>query len=102
MHFLKTAFRDIIQFLSIFKGGTVTPKSYFFLFARKNRMLLPVPALRGGPADPDLGALSELHLPKLCAHVLPQGLSIHQARRKELQGGEEGGGVLPHHQVPAR
>ncbi len=35
MHFLKTAFRDIFSLLSIFKGGTVTPKSYFF-FLREN------------------------------------------------------------------
>ena len=66
------------------------------------RMLLPVPEVRGGRADPDKRALPELHLPQPDAHVLPQSLPLHQTGGQKLRGGKETRPVLSHNNLSPR
>lgn len=87
-------------------------------------MLLPIRTLRRGPANRDVGAMPQLHLPQpgqtnlvvfvknlhlpksgiafADADVLPQRVPLHQTGGPELRRGEEGGPMLSNHQVSPR
>ena len=60
-------------------------------------MLLHVPTLQRRRPDHHERALPQLHLPRLDAHVLPQGLPVRQAHRPGLPDRETARSVLPHH-----
>ena len=66
------------------------------------RMLLPVPEVRRGRADPDKRALPKLHLPQPDAHVLPQSLPLHQTGGQKLRGRKETRPVLSHNNLSPR